>query len=197
MTLFERIDEARDRWNVLRHPFYLRWERGELTPAELSDYASEYRHAVVALAETAAVAGDELHAAEEAGHVGLWDEFSESVAATPTTDPMPETRACAEAWSASDPLDALAVLYAIESGQPEIAKTKLEGLTRHYGFAKAGPGTAYFAVHSTRDHEHAAQARAALAAQATPADENRLVAAAERALRGNWNLLDGVNAPAA
>ena len=69
MYLIERIDEARARWNVLDHPFYLRWERGELTREELAFYAGEYRHAVVALAAAAASAGDPEHAAEEAAHV--------------------------------------------------------------------------------------------------------------------------------
>ena len=51
MNLIERIDEARTRWNVLDHPFYLRWERGELSRDDLAFYAGEYRHAVVALAD--------------------------------------------------------------------------------------------------------------------------------------------------
>ena len=75
MNLIERIDEARARWNVLDHPFYERWERGELTRDELAHYAGQYRHAVVALAETAAATGDEAHAAEEAAHIDLCDYF--------------------------------------------------------------------------------------------------------------------------
>ena len=53
MKLIERIDAARERWNVLEHPFYTRWSCGELTRDELAHYAGEYRHAVVALADTA------------------------------------------------------------------------------------------------------------------------------------------------
>ena len=52
MDLFERLDDVRDRWNVLRHPFYRRWECGELTTEDLAYYAAEYRHAVVALARS-------------------------------------------------------------------------------------------------------------------------------------------------
>ena len=37
MSLIERLDDARSRWNVLRHPFYVRWERGELTADELAE----------------------------------------------------------------------------------------------------------------------------------------------------------------
>ena len=52
------------------------------------------------------------------------------------------------------------------------------------------PATAYFAVHGERDHEHAAEARKALAAS----DDPRLVGLAEAALAANWALLDGVSA---
>ena len=76
MNLIERIDEARARWNVLDHPFYLRWERGDLTREDLAFYAGEYRYAVVALADAAAVAGHPQHAAEETAHLQLRDDFA-------------------------------------------------------------------------------------------------------------------------
>jgi pyrroloquinoline quinone (PQQ) biosynthesis protein C len=88
----------------------------------------------------------------------------------------------------------LAVLYAIESAQPAISRTKLAGLAEHYGFAPDGTGAAYFALHAERGLEHADESRAVLAAEATEADVGRLAAAAEAALRGNWRLLDGVEA---
>jgi pyrroloquinoline-quinone synthase len=191
MNLIERIDEARTRWNVLDHPFYLRWERGELSRNDLGFYAGEYRHAVVALAASAAVGGDAEHAAEEASHIGLWDNFAAAVDAPFDREPSSETRACTEAWRAEDPLAARAVLYAVESGQPAISRTKLTGLVDHYGFTAGSKATEYFELHSERDHEHAA-ASAGVLSKAAPEDADRLVAAAEAALKGNWRLLDGV-----
>lgn len=191
MNLIERIDEARARWNVLEHPFYARWERGELTQEALSFYAGEYRHAVVALADAASTGGDPEHAAEEAAHIGIWDGFAAALEAPLDREPTPETAACAEAWRPEDSLDARAVLYAVESSQPEIARTKLRGLVDHYGFTPGSEGTAYFELHAERDQEHAAASAAALR-DTSPADEDRLVAAATAALKGNWHLLDGV-----
>ena len=191
MELIDRIDEARQRWDVLKHPFYVRWERGELTREELAHYAGEYRHAVVALARAAEAAGDAQHAREEADHIGLWDDFAGALDAPLDREPAAETRGCSDAWARNDRLEALAVLYAIESAQPAIAETKLRGLVEHYGFAE-GPATEYFALHAKRDIEHAAEAHGALV-EASPRDEDSLVAAAEAALRANWELLDGVD----
>ena len=192
MSLFDRLDAVRERWNVLEHPFYARWSEGELTPEELTHYAGEYRHAVVALAKAAETHADAAHAAEEAEHIALWDAFATAVEADLEQEPAHETAECAAAWTAAgNELEGLVVLYAIESAQPAISRTKLEGLVAHYGFAE-GPATEYFELHAERDHEHAAQSRALLEERVSEADEDRLVAVAEDALRGNWTLLDGV-----
>jgi pyrroloquinoline-quinone synthase len=191
MTVIERIDEARARWNVLDHPFYLRWERGELSRDELAFYAGEYRHAVRALADAAEVGGEPGHAAEERGHVDLWDSFAAALDAPLDRKPTAETHECATAWRAGDSGEARAVLYAIESGQPDVSRTKLRGLVEHYGFTAGSKGTEYFELHAERDHEHAAASADALRLT-PPEDGDRLVAAATRALEGNWRLLDGV-----
>lgn len=200
MRVFERIERSRERWNVLRHPFYRRWSDGELTREELSRYSGQYRHAVEAIAQLGAAAADALpelpelrrHAAEELGHVRLWDGFVAAAEGSPEAEPTPETAACVREWTdAGDPLAALVRLYAIESGQPEISRIKRQGLIDRYGFAD-GPGTAYFRVHEQRDVEHAAEVRELIAERLDGADEDALVAAAEGAMRANWRLLDGV-----
>jgi pyrroloquinoline-quinone synthase len=198
MDLFDRLEEARKRWNVLDHPFYTRWEKGELAPEELGYYAGQYRHAVVALAATARQAADadptvREHADDEEAHIELWDDFARVAGAAPESAPRAETRQCAEAWTAgSDGLEALAILYAVESGQPAISSTKLTGLVEHYGYSPDGPATAYFRLHAELDHAHAYEARRLIEERATPEDEERLLAAANGALAGNWMLLDGV-----
>jgi pyrroloquinoline-quinone synthase len=202
VPLFDRLADAQRRCNVLEHPFYTRWSTGDLTGEELSWYAGEYRHAVVALAEATAAtaraaepavrAQIKEHAAEEAAHIELWDAFARAVGADLEQEPATETAECAAAWTAAgDALEGLVVLYAIESAQPAISRTKLDGLVEHYGLEE-GPGTEYFALHSERDHEHATQSRELIEERIAGADEDRLVAVAEAALRGNWTLLDGV-----
>jgi len=193
VELFRRIEEAHARWNVLKHPFYTRWEKGELTREELQVYAGQYRYAVTAVAtaaRTAASPGDP-HAAEEAAHVMLWDAWAASLGAD-RAEPARETRDCVDAWSPDDALAATAVLYAVESAQPAIAETKLVGLVEHYGYRPDSPALSYFQVHAELDKEHAARAKEMLRERATDADEDRLVDAAEAALEANWTLLDGV-----
>jgi len=204
MNLWSRLDDLHARWNVLEHPFYQRWSAGELSRAELATYAGEYRHAVVALADASARAAETApdravreqlsgHAAEEDAHVELWDAFATSVGADLGREAAPETVRCAEAWAGQDRDFAghLAALYAIESAQPPIAATKAAGLREHYGFP-TGPATRYFDVHETRDVEHAAEGRELLEHHTTDADAERLAGEAERVLRANWALLDGV-----
>ena len=198
--IWDRIERGRRRWDVLRHPFYRRWTAGELSGEELARYSGQYRHAVGAIATLSEAAADaaperpELrrHAAEERGHLRLWDGFVEASGGDPNAAPTAETEDCVRAWAADgDLLSALVRLYAIESGQPEISRIKRAGLTDRYGFSD-GPGTAYFLIHEARDHEHAAEARELVAQHAGPGDADRLVAAAESAFRANWRLLDGV-----
>ena len=203
-TIWQRIEDARVRCNVLEHPFYLRWSQGELSRKELAEYSGQYRHvteAIARLSEQAAGAAPEAeraelrrHAEEEADHVALWDGFVEAVGGDVGAAPNEQTRECMSAWTADDGLlSALVRLYAIESGQPAISRTKREGLAANYGIGD-GEGNAYFCVHEQLDVEHAQAGREMIERHLEGADEDALVSAAESALRANWRLLDGVGA---
>jgi pyrroloquinoline-quinone synthase len=212
MDVIDSLDRIRAERDVLAHPFYRRWSAGELSREELGFYAGQYRHAVVALADASELAaaaapapiaeGLARHAEEERDHVALWDGFAAACGAGAEAPALGETAACAERWTAgSDLLERLAVLYAIEASQPEISRTKLEGLREHYAFVGEGPATEYFAVHEHRDVEHADAAgrliRELMASEPDPeAKGAAMLARAEAALRGNWELLSGVEAGA-
>ena len=112
--------------------------------------------------------------------------------------PRAETAACAAAWrgdGARSELETLVALFAIESAQPAIAKTKREGLSDHYRIT--GPATAYFELHEELDIHHAASGMRLIDARLDGADEAALLSEAERVLRANWTLLDGMARAAA
>jgi pyrroloquinoline-quinone synthase len=202
-SVWERIEESRARHNVLEHPFYVRWSAGELSAEELARYAGQYRHATEAIAKLcadlaeAAPAGDReeisAHAAEEQAHIKLWDDFVEAAGGEIGAEPTPETAECVRAWTAADGyLAALARLYAIESGQPEISRVKREGLSRFYGI-DGGSGSEYFRVHERADEDHADHSRQLISEAIQPGDEDAIVEAAASAFRANCKLLDGVS----
>jgi pyrroloquinoline-quinone synthase len=202
-SVWKRIEESRARHNVLEHPFYVKWSAGELSSEELARYSGQYRHATEALAkltaDTAELAPDsrrdemDRHAAEEQEHIGLWDDFVEAAGGEIGAEPTPETAECVQTWTARRGyLSALARLYAIESGQPEISRIKREGLAEFYGI-DGGAGTEYFRVHETMDEAHAAESRRLIDEAMSSEDEDAVVEAAEAAFVANMRLLDGVS----
>lgn len=208
MDFWTRLEEIRSRHDVLNHPFYQRWSAGELTRDELAYYAGEYDHAVRGLAEGVSMTAEQaatvaeredllVHAAEEADHIGLWRKFADAVG-TPADqidgEGRAESVACRKVWgeAASDSyLSGLVTLYAVESGQPAISETKLQGLKEFYGY-QDGPATEYFELHAFLDKAHAEHSRKLIERYLPEADLDELLAAAERAFEANWKLLDGV-----
>lgn len=204
------LAHLRDRWDVLRHPFYVRWSSGELSHRELASYVEEYDHLVVAIADLswqAAHKADrplalllEDQAAAETDQIELWREFARATGWTPEAswaygaDPHRATAECANSWAGSPdrPLaHDLVTLYAVEGSQAEIAAAKLDGLVHYYGFDE-GSATEYFRTHVRVDRAHAALARAALEDVLIAADPFSLLTQAETAHRTYWHMLDAI-----
>ena len=195
MDVIESLDRVRAERDVLEHPFYQRWSAGELSREELALYAGQYRHAVVALAEASRLAAEAApagvreglarHAEEEREHVAIWDGFAAACGGRPDALALEQTARCAERWTAGeDLLEHLAVLYAIEASQPEISRTKLDGLREHYGYVAEGPAAEYF--RRARAARRRARPRAAARELIARADSSRRGDRAASAAERGW-----------
>jgi pyrroloquinoline-quinone synthase len=213
---FAALDARIARYDLLQHPFYQAWSKGELTRDELREYASEYWHHVSAFPTYLSA----LHArledaplrrtvienlADEEGlpagraHSDLWMDFATGMGADSGAVRnrvlQPETAALIAHFGSAmqdAPASALASLYTYESRVPAIARTKAEGLKQHYGADQAT--SRYFALHQTADVYHAKVWREAIETElaAHPEQAGAALDAAEATAAVLWNTLSGI-----
>jgi pyrroloquinoline-quinone synthase len=215
-AFFTALEARLERYDLLKHPYYQAWSAGELTHDDLREYAAEYWHHVSAFPAYLSALHSRLpdgklrrvvleNLADEEGledgraHSDLWMDFARGMGAQEpevrARELAPETQALLRHFRAAmteSPAAALAALYAYESRVPAIAKTKAEGLARHYGTDLAT--RRYFTVHTTADVHHARVWHSALAAELAtrPEHTEAALAAGEDAARTLWETLDGV-----
>ena len=200
----DAIAAALDGRRLLEHPFYRRWEAGELADGELAAYAEQYRHVEQALPVVLRTAADQLPAgpardlvlanlADEEGvpepHVALFESFADAVGARSSVPAGPATAALTDlqrSTAAADPVAALAVIAAYEVQAGAVATSKSAGLTEHYGLDERG--TRFWDVHAAMETDHATWSLDALALLTD--DEAHLSAAAGAAAQAWWSFLD-------
>jgi pyrroloquinoline-quinone synthase len=215
-VFFHALEGRLENYDLLKHPYYQAWSKGELTREDLREYASEYWHHVSAF--PAYLSGLHSHLpdgklrrlvlenlADEEGleegtpHSDMWMDFARGMGAEEETVRArtigPETTALLRYFRATmqqSPAAALAALYAYESRVPAIAQTKADGLAHHYHADDAT--RRYFTVHTKADVHHARVWRNALAAELAAHSENTeaALAAGEDAARALWLTLDGI-----
>lgn len=215
------VDEIRsiiEERNLLKHPFYQAWQKGELTLDHLQAYASQYWHHVLAFPQYVSAAhaicppdayGDrqemlENLIEEERGnenHPELWLRFAEGVGATRdgirASTPLPETARLVDTFRdatmrRSFP-EACAALYVYESQVPEVAKTKIAGLTQFYGIDDER-SLQFFEVHIGADEIHSEVGAAMVRRHTSDAASRDAVLGTARECAGAlWSFLDGVH----
>ena len=170
---------------LLDHPFYRRWEAGKVSIAELGAYAAQYRHferylpaflsrLASALPEGPARDLVTANLDDEQGdpvpHAELFEHFAAAVAAgadpaSPATDELIGTY---DDLLSEGPTPALAGFLAYESQAAEIARSKAEGLRRHYQLDDSA--LRFWDHHAQVDVRHHGWARQALATSARTRD---------------------------
>ena|SRR5215831_8345050 len=210
----DKIDSDIAEKNLLKHPFYLAWTRGELSKEALTDYARQYYHHVAAfptyLSAVHAKCDDQPTRKqilqnlidEEAGspnHPELWKQFANALGVNDVdvekTEKQSETKnliATFRSVCGNEPTaDGLAALYAYESQIPVICESKIEGLKKFYGFNDP-KGYEYFSVHIEADKEHSAAEREMLSAKIDNQNAESVRASVNRVLDALWEMLTGV-----
>jgi pyrroloquinoline-quinone synthase len=175
-ALCDRIDSLIDERSLLKHPFYTKWQAGELTLDALKGYACQYYHHVLQFPTYVSGAHancDDLPdrqellenlVEEEQGpnnHPELWLRFGEALGLTREdmieSTPLPETTNLITTYRRltkdSPFIGGIAALYAYESQVPEVAGTKMAGLKQFYGIDDP-QGLKFFIVHHSLDVEH-------------------------------------------
>jgi pyrroloquinoline-quinone synthase len=188
---------------LLDHPFYRRWERGEVTMSELADHAAQYRHFETwlpgylgrLLAQLPPGEARDLVAAnldDELGdpvpHVVLFEGFARGVSA-PAAAPSAAIASLLATYDDlldNSPVEGLAGFVAYEVQAADVARNKADGLRRHYGLADEA--VAFWEHHADVDMRHADWAVSALGLMTEGQSETGV--SVHRAANAWWGFLD-------
>lgn len=208
--LVRNLDAEIDERSLLKHEFYKMWSDGKLTREHLAGYSREYFQLVRAVPELVESIGVFIDDAptkavisgimqEETEHVELWAKFAAMLGVSRLSlmayYGTPKTRgALSRLRSVTEEslCRGAAAMYAIESEQPKISRTKLDGLKAFYGMSGDEDGTIYFREHEVADVRHAAVWRSILQRETAGADQRASVEAAALSTGVQNTILDSV-----
>jgi len=212
--ILSEMDKLIQSRSILNHPFYIAWNKGELTTDQLATYATMYYPHVSAFpdylfeayrnAENPLIRTElEQNYVEETSvpkhHADLWLDFAEGLGLNrEDVVNAPTHRSCQilidtlATLARGATAGALAAFYAYESQQPEVSRLKADGLRTLYGIGN--PKTiAYFDVHAEADILHSEGERKAISlCMSDGSSETELIESTKEMLEGYWGLLDGV-----
>lgn len=141
---------------LLDHPFYRQWTHGEVRPEQLSRYARSYAGFIDRMPTYWQRIGDALGAdvaaviADESEHAVLWGQWS---AGLPAVTDAPRMDEVLDLFATLPADGLLGAVQAFEVQQPEVARTKRDGLLQHYGLGEQD--VRYFDAH-LREEAHIA-----------------------------------------
>ena len=195
------LDAALEGRRLLDHPFYRRWENGELIEGELQHYAEQYRffeanlplflsELASRLPEGAALDAVRANLRDEVAapsHLDLFENFAAFYNAT-DAEISPAMKNLVETYHAvlnESDAAAIAGLLAYEAQGADIADTKAEGLRAHYGASSTA--TTFWDVHGNIEADHASWTMEAL--ESLNADDVIVLDAARRVANAWWDFL--------
>ena len=166
MDFFDRLEEARKRWNVLEHPFTpagrrvsSRMRSSATTPGSTAMTSSRsHRRRRRRPTLTASV---REHADDEEAHIELWDDFARAAGARPECSADRDARVRRGLDERRWPRGARRPLCGRVGPAGDLEHEAHGPRSSTTGYLPDSPATAYFRLHAELDHEHGATRRGA------------------------------------
>jgi len=188
--MIKKLSQSLEQYNLLQHPFYLAWNEGKLSRAQLALYAGEYGSFINLISKGWQQAGETAIAKEETEHFVIWQRFASSIGSQAIGDSLPAVKQLVSTSEANYQTyaGALGALYAFEAQQPGTTSSKLVGLRKHYGSWKADE--TYFEIHAN-DFDEPALLLDKIN-QLNETDLAAALAACESTCKALWDALSGI-----
>lgn len=210
MNFVQELQSELAPYHLLKHTFYQKWEKGEVSKSQLKYYAGQYYHHVSAFpryisalhslcenAQDRKILLENLN--DEEGqrgvpHPELWMRFAEGLGLT--KEEVQNTPLCEEikhiintffSYCRSSYPEGLSALYSYEYQVPEIAETKMTGLKNHYQITDEKT-LSFFEEHKSADVYHR-QAIEVLLEKFPSKEKERAKKSAVSLAQSLWNFL--------
>jgi pyrroloquinoline-quinone synthase len=212
----DRLERSIALYDLIRHPFYQEWSRGELRSEDLQEYAKDYYHHVESFPRCLLQFARRLGTSElrqvvltnlsnavgstvRRSHAAFWLDFAEGVGAGRTLrDDQPSShirtlvaffQRIAKEGTAEE---VLAAFYAYESQVPRVSRENWRALQEKYGANDRTCG--YFILRATADVHHSWAWRTQLEKRlrANPEGSETALKSAQSTVRILWDTLDGI-----
>ncbi|MGL9732824.1 MAG: CADD family putative folate metabolism protein [Wolbachia sp.] len=212
MMFVQLLNKELDNLHLLKHQFYQSWNEGNLSLEALQVYAKEYYHHVAAfpryissihslcpnLKMRQVLLGNLIE--EEQGdenHPELWKRFAEGLGVSRSDlredAQINETKELVNGYFdivRSDFAMGLGALYAYERQTPEVSKSKIEGLKKHYSINDER-SLQFFNVHIDADEWHTEEC-ANLIEDLNEEEQEKVMQGAKKGAKFLWGFLDGM-----
>ncbi|MDR2831624.1 MAG: CADD family putative folate metabolism protein [Rickettsiales bacterium] len=212
MKFIKSLNNKLDKLHLLNHPFYQSWNTGSLSLQALQTYAKEYYHHVAAFPRYISgihslcpdlkmrqVLLDNLTEEEQGdeNHPELWQRFAEGLGITRfdlrKSVQIKETQELVDGYFdivRSGFAMGLGALYAYERQTPEVSKSKIDGLKKHYSINDER-SLQFFTVHMDADEWHSEEC-ANLIADLNEEEQDKVMQGAKKGAKLLWGFLDGM-----
>lgn len=205
MNFQELIETRLQPRHLLQHPYYQRWEMGNLSREELAHYSLAYEPFVASFPRYVSAVHSKAERVqdrklllenllEEEGvgqpddHPGLWRRFQQAMGAAeqygPASCQLDELfgRLCEKSFASG-----VGALLAYEYQNPEVCQTKVKSLIEKYGLSSPD-ALLFFKVHAQADLLHREQCLKLLEGL-SEAELQECLHSFDEAAQGLWNFL--------